>query len=99
MLITVLVQLTTIPPWLQFLWLNLFLLSFYSHVITGLSLAWFYFQKKNVPMFLRVLLLFMLLTMQVVLLALIFVTIADGVFDFRRLKASQAEVVQEDEED
>ena len=97
--ITALVQLTTIPPWLQVLGLNLFLLSFNSQAITGLSLPWFFFKRRNVPMFLRVLLLFMLLTMQVVLLALIFVTIADGVFDFRRLKASQAEVVQEDEED
>jgi len=99
MIITVLMQVTTLHPWLQFVGLNLFLLSFYAYLIAGVSLAWYYFQKKNVAMFLRVLLLFMLFTMQLLVLILIFLTVADGVFDFRRLKSPQAESLLEEQDE
>ena len=99
MIITVLMQVITLHPWLQFVGLNLFLLSFYAYLIAGVSLAWYYFQKKNVAMFLRVLLLFMLFTMQLLVLILIFLTVADGVFDFRRLKSPQAESLLEEQDE
>lgn len=86
---TSLAQGTTLPEWLQFLGLNSFLLSFYAYAVAGISIAWYYFQKKNVPMAFRVVLVFMLFTMQFLLLALIFLTVIDGIIDFRKLDASR----------
>ncbi|MCK9526253.1 MAG: YybS family protein [Limnochordia bacterium] len=81
-------QTPALPQWLQFLSLNSFLISFYAYAVAGISLAWYYFQKKNVPMVFRVILVFMLFTMQFLLMALIFLAMIDGVFDFRKLRVS-----------
>ncbi len=91
---TTMVQMVAVPPWLQFLGLNSFLISFYSYLIAGVSLAWFYFQKKNVLMFVRVLFLFMLLTVPSVLMILVLLTVADSFFDFRRLNAPEGEPIE-----
>ena len=82
---------TGLPEWLQFLGLNSFLLSFYAYAVAAISLAWYYFQKKNVPTFLRVVLIFMLFTMQFLLMALVFLAVIDGFFDFRRLISGEEE--------
>lgn len=82
---------TDLPEWLQFLGLNSFLLSFYAYAVAAISLAWYYFQKKNVPTFLRVVLIFMLFTMQFLLMALVFLAVIDGFFDFRRLMSGEEE--------
>lgn len=82
---------TTLPDWLQFLGLNAFLLSFYAYAVAGISLAWYYFQKKKVPTVVRIVLLFMLFTMQFVLMALVFLAVIDGFFDFRRLALGDEE--------
>jgi uncharacterized protein YybS (DUF2232 family) len=92
--ITTAVQIVELPLWLEFLGLNAFFISFYSYLVAGLSLAWYYFQKKNVPKIARVLLLLLLFTTQLLLLILVFLTIADAVFDFRRLKAPQDEPIE-----
>lgn len=94
LVITMLVQIVELPGWLQFLGFNSFLLSFYAHLVAGISLAWYYFQKKKVPTFVRILLVFMLFTMQFLLVILIFLVVADGIFDFRRLKASADEPIE-----
>ena len=82
---------TDLPEWLQFLGLNSFLLSFYAYAVAAISLAWYYFQKKNVPTFLRVVLIFILFTMQFLLMALVFLAVIDGFFDFRRLMSGEEE--------
>lgn len=94
LIVTTMSQIVEIPPWLQFLGLNSFFISFYSYLVAGISLAWYYFQKKNVPTIFRVLLLMLLFTTQLLLLLLIFLTVADGVFDFRRLNAPEDEPIE-----
>lgn len=89
MITTVMLQVVELPIWLQFVGLNSFLLSFYAYIIAGISLAWYYFQKKKVPTFLRVILLFLLFTTQILLLLLILLTVADGIFDFRKLRTTE----------
>lgn len=94
LIVTTMVQIVELPTWLQFLGYNSFLLSFYAYLVAGISLAWYYFQKKKVPTFVRVLLIFLLFTMQPLLLALLFLVVADGIFDFRRLIASTGEPIK-----
>ena len=89
LIVTTMAQARPLPDWLQFLGLNAFLISFYSYLVAGVSLAWYYFQKKNVPVFLRVLFVFMLFSMPLVLMVLIVLTVADGVFDFRKLNSPE----------
>ena len=89
LIVTTMAQARPLPDWLQFLGLNAFLISFYSYLVAGVSLAWYYFQKMNVPVFLRVLFVFMLFSMPLVLMVLIVLTVADGVFDFRKLNSPE----------
>ena len=89
LIVTTMAQMAELPGWVEFLGLNAFLISFYSYLVAGVSLAWYYFQKKNIPTFLRVLFVLMLFSMPLVLMILIVLTVADGVFDFRKLNASE----------
>lgn len=89
LIVTTMAQMAELPGWVEFLGLNSFLISFYSYLVAGVSLAWYYFQKKNIPTFLRVLFVLMLFSMPLVLMILIVLTVADGVFDFRKLNASE----------
>ncbi len=100
MIITILMQMMPLPVWFQVIGLNSFMLSFYAYLVAGISLAWYFFQKNNVPLFLRVLLLFMLFIMEPLVLAVLFLAVADGIFDFRKLNAPPEEqlVVETNEE-
>lgn len=94
LVVTTLAQTMVLPSWLQFIGLNSFLLSFYSYLVAGVSLAWYYFQKKNIPTFVRVLFVFMLFTMQLLLMVMIMLTLADGIFDFRRVRTPVEEPIE-----
>ena len=99
-ILTQLAALWDLPRWLEFAGVNLFFLSSTAYMVTGLSLAWFYFNQRRTPTFLRVLFVILLFTTQLVLMLLVLLTVADGFFDFRRLMARKAEVVKtEDTED
>jgi uncharacterized protein YybS (DUF2232 family) len=89
LIVTTMAQMAELSGWVEFLGLNAFLISFYSYLVAGVSLAWYYFQKKNIPTFLRVLFVLMLFSMPLVLMILIVLTVADGVFDFRKLNAPE----------
>lgn len=92
-IVTTIAQVTTIPSWLQFIGVNLFIVMVQAYVLMGISLAWFYFKKRNTPMFLRVIFIFLIFVTQIVLMALLIVAVADGIFDFRRLTASKKEEI------
>ncbi len=94
LVITTLVQIVELPTWLQFVGYNSFLLSFYAYIVAGISLAWYYFRQKSVPTFLRIFLIFLLFTTQFLLIILIILVVVDGIFDFRRLKASSDEPIE-----
>ena len=94
LIMTTMIQIEALSPWLQFLGLNSFLISFYAYLVAGSSLAWYYFQKKNVSMFVRVLFLLALLTMAPVLMILLLLAVADGIFDFRRLNVPEGEPIE-----
>lgn len=98
--ITMWAQVAVIPSWLQLIGVNVFIFVFHAYLVVGIGLAWYYFQKKNVPGFVRVILLFLLFTMEFLVMAVIFAAVIDGVLDFRRLNAPQEEeiVVENDDE-
>lgn len=82
-----------LPSWLKFLGVNLFLITYMAYLITGLSLAWFYFRQRRTPGFIRGLFVLLLFTTQFLLLPLILLTVADSLLDLRRLIAPEAEEV------
>ncbi|NMB02853.1 MAG: DUF2232 domain-containing protein [Firmicutes bacterium] len=101
MIVTTVSQSGTIPSWLQLLGVNLFIIMVQAYVIMGISLVWFYFKKRNTPVFLRVIFVFLVFTWQFLLMALLILALADGVFDFRRLTAvkEEAEEIAVEEND
>lgn len=92
MILTAWGQTTVLPPLLQFIGLNTFILSFYAYLILGISIVWHFFQQKKVSKILRVFFVFLLFTLEPLVLILAFVAVADSAFDFRRLKASKEEL-------
>lgn len=87
MFLTVQAQVTTMASWLQFLGLNLFIIFFHIYLVVGLAIVWHYFKRKKVAGFLKVLFIFLLFAMELLVLAVVFLGISDGLFDFRKLKA------------
>lgn len=91
-----LARFVALPPWLEFLGVNLFYITSTAYMVTGLSLAWYYFQQRGTSSFLRVLFVLLLFWVPFVLVALVMLTVADGFFDFRRLLTAKAEVIETD---
>ncbi|NLJ80417.1 MAG: DUF2232 domain-containing protein [Firmicutes bacterium] len=78
------------PDFFQIIGLNLYLVFFPVYLVLGAAIVWYYFQTKNVPKFLRILFVFLLLSgMQLLVLSVVFLGILDGVFDFRKLKQTE----------
>lgn len=94
---TQLAILLELPPWLEFVGANLFYISSSAYLVTAISLAWYYFNQRRTPTFLRVLFVLLLFWVPFVLMAMMLLTIVDGFVDLRRLMASKAEVVKEED--
>ncbi|MDI9458584.1 MAG: DUF2232 domain-containing protein, partial [Bacillota bacterium] len=89
--ITVLAGVLTLPPWLEFIGVNLFFITSSAYIVTGISLAWYYFNQRGTPTFLRVLFVILLFTVQIVLMAVVLITVADSLFDLRKLAGQGGE--------
>lgn len=99
MIVTVMGQVQVLPAWLQLLGINSFILFFHTYIVMGLSIVWHFFQRKKVPTILRFLFVFLLLSVQGLAFIVMFLAMTDGVFDFRRLKASKEELIIERDQD
>lgn len=88
MYLTGLAQTVSLAPWLQYLGLNMFILSFYWFLIIGIAIVWHYFRRKNVAKFLRFLFVLFLFSLEPLVLMVVFLAISDGIFDWRKLKAT-----------
>ena len=87
MYLTALAQMTDLTPWLKYLGLNMFIVFFYLYLVIGLAVVWHYFKRKNVAKFLRGLFLFLLFSIEPLVLVVAFLGVSDGLFDYRKLKA------------
>jgi len=88
-----------LPRWLEFVGVNVFYITSAAYLVTGLSLAWYYFNQRKTPTFLRILFVFLLYAIPLALIALILLTIVDGFVDLRRLLDAKAEVVRAEDQD
>lgn len=74
-----------LPPLIQVVGLNLYLIFFPVYLILGAAVVWYYFQKNKVSRFLRILFVFLIFILEPLVLILVFLGVLDGFFDFRKL--------------
>ena len=89
-------QNTTLPPALQFLGINLFIIFSTTYLILGVSVVWYYFRKHKVTGFLKGIFIVMLFIFPVLSYAMILLALIDGIFDFRKLRSSETAAVLDD---
>lgn len=97
--VTSLIRVVPLPNWLQFAAVNLYFVSSSAYMVTGLSLAWYYFNQRKTPGFVRGLFVILLFAVPIVVMILVLLTVADGFFDFRRLMTPEGEVLEATVED
>ncbi|HHY09388.1 MAG TPA: DUF2232 domain-containing protein [Firmicutes bacterium] len=75
-----------LPPFIQAVSLNLYLIFFPVYLILGTAVVWHYFRENNVSRFLRILFVFLIFFLQPLALILVFLGVLDGFLDFRKLQ-------------